>query len=97
MRKIKKRIVLNGESQIVEVFVELKGGIVIAVDKKYYNFYMPLKPEDEKNQDYQLMMSAPIIVMHGWGDEYINRRTEAFTKAIAKGKIDMTVLDEKEG
>ena len=48
MKKDKRRIVVEGKSKIVEVYVELEGRILITIDKKYFTFYMPVNPGDKK-------------------------------------------------
>ena len=84
MKKNKRRIVIEGKSKIVDVFVELEGRILIAVDKKYFTFYMPVNPKIEKDNAYQFMTSIPIVLQMELVKAIVDKQTEVYIQKMSE-------------
>ena len=74
----------------------MEGGILITVDKKYFSFYLPDNPKDDKNISYQFMTAIPIAVEMELVKAIMEEKTEAFKKALLKGQIKIPSITRVE-
>ena len=85
----KRRIVVKGESRIVDVFVNVEGGVLITVDKKYFGFYLPLKPKDKNDTTYEFMTNIPIEVGMIFAQAILKSKIKEFKARTAKNMSKM--------
>ena len=85
-KKNKRRIVVKGESRIVDVFVNVEGGVLITEDKKYFGFYLPLNPKDKNDITYEFMTNIPIEVGMIFAQAILREKVKEFKAGLGKGK-----------